>query len=117
MENKYIYQLNKSFYNKLSKEIQLLFRLSPKNFKELMNYEETYGYSTAIYNTCRKLHQDNIAKYYYKLPDSGDFDSFITQKLITVKTRKILVPKFFDSNKYYRESYKDNKIYLQNISK
>ena len=34
MENKYIYQLNKSFYKKLSKEIQLLFKFSPKDFKE-----------------------------------------------------------------------------------
>ena len=65
MENKYIYQLNKSCYKKLSKEIQLLFKLSPKDFKELTNYEGTYGFSTSIYNTCRKLHKDNIAKYYY----------------------------------------------------
>lgn len=117
MENKYMYQLNKSFYNKLSKEIQLLFRLSPKDFKELINYEETYGYSTAIYNTCRKLHKDNIAKYYHQLTDSYDFDNFITKKLITVKTRKIFIPKSFDSNNYYKESYKENKSYLQNITK
>lgn len=117
MENKYIYQLNKSFYKKLSKEIQLLFKLSPKDFKELTNYEGTYGFSTSIYNACRKLHKDKIAKYYYKLSDSEDFDDIIVKKLITAKTRKIFVPKSFDSSKYYRDSYKDNKIYLQNISK
>lgn len=116
MENKYIYQLNKSFYKKLSKEIQLLFKLSPKDFGELINYEGTYGFSTSIYNTCRKLHKDNIAKYYYKLSVSDDFDNFIIKKLITVKTRKIFIPKSFDSSKYYKKSYKENKSYLQNIT-
>lgn len=117
MENKYIYQLNKSFYKKLSKEIQLLFRLSPKDFKELINYEGTYGFSTSIYNTCRKLHKDNLAKYYYKSSENDGSDSVIVKKLISFKTRKIFIPKSFDSNDYYRKSYKENKIYLDNITK
>ena len=117
MEENYMEQMNKAFYKQLSKEIQLLFRLPPNDFNKLIYYEGTYGWSTAIFNSCRKLHKDNLAKYYNNLNafKSDELDSAIVEHIIELKTRKIYVPKKFDSMEYYKQSYKENDYYLKNL--